>query len=109
VDQARAQQLLEEARGEAEASLARLHPTNPGEARDPADDRADDAESLNERGTDEAILESLRLRLEAIERAEERLKDGKYGLSVLSGNPIPDGRLEVEPWAELTVEEASRV
>jgi DnaK suppressor protein len=47
----------------------------------------------------------LRRRLEAIERAEERLAAGTYGLSVKSGEPIPDGRLEAEPLAELTVDE----
>jgi RNA polymerase-binding transcription factor DksA len=30
---------------------------------------------------------------------------GIYGLSVQSGQPIPDERLEVVPTAELTVEE----
>jgi DnaK suppressor protein len=33
------------------------------------------------------------------------LEEGTYGRSIRSGDPIPDGRLEVEPWAELTVEE----
>jgi DnaK suppressor protein len=45
------------------------------------------------------------VRLEAIERAEARLRDGSFGHSVLSGDPIPDERLEIEPWAELTVTE----
>ena len=43
----------------------------------------------------------------AIGRAEERLVAGTYGLSVRSGLPIPDERLEADPTAELTVEEAS--
>ena len=30
---------------------------------------------------------------------------GTYGLSTRSGDPIPDGRLEAEPLAELTVDE----
>ena len=46
-------------------------------------------------------------RLQAVERAEQRLADGTFGLSVRSGKPIPDERLEVAPTAELTVEEAS--
>jgi DnaK suppressor protein len=33
------------------------------------------------------------------------LAAGTYGLSILSGEPIPDERLEVVPTAELTVEE----
>ena len=43
--------------------------------------------------------------LAALERAEARLREGTYGRSVLSGEPIPDGRLEARPTAELTVEE----
>ena len=34
-------------------------------------------------------------RLAALERAEERLAAGTYGLSIESGEPIPDERLEV--------------
>jgi len=56
-------------------------------------------------GTDEALEDLFVRRLEAIERAQARLSQGTYGRSVQSGEPIPDGRLEVEPWAELTVEE----
>jgi DnaK suppressor protein len=108
VDADRAQQLLEHARRETEAALARLHGGVPGEDRDPDEDSAGQADGLTERGTDKAIEESLRLRLEAIEAAEQRLRDGAYGRSTRSGEPIPDGRLEVEPWAELTVQEASR-
>jgi DnaK suppressor protein len=108
VDEQRAQELLEQSRRETEQALARLEPTSPGELRDPADDRGDEAETLLERGTDEAIAESLRGRLEAIERAEQRLREGTYGRSVISGEPIPEGRLEAEPWAELTVDEAAR-
>ena len=43
-----------------------------------------------------------------MERAEARLEAGTYGLSVLSGEPIPDARLEARPTAELTVEEQQR-
>jgi DnaK suppressor protein len=50
--------------------------------------------------------QDLQRRLEAVERAEERLAAGTYGLSVKSGEPIPDGRLEANPIAELTVEES---
>jgi DnaK suppressor protein len=43
-----------------------------------------------------------------VERAEKRLAEGTYGLSVESGEPIPDGRLEIIPWAERTAEEQAR-
>jgi DnaK suppressor protein len=35
-----------------------------------------------------------------------RLEAGTYGRSVRSGQPIPDERLEADPAAELTIEEA---
>ena len=47
--------------------------------------------------------------LDALERAEARLADGTYGLSVESGKPIPDARLEARPTAERTIEEEDRL
>jgi DnaK suppressor protein len=66
----------------------------------------DPAERLTAEGIDDTVAASLRERLEAIGRAEQRLADGSYGRSVRSGLPIPDERLEADPAAELTVEEA---
>jgi len=54
---------------------------------------------------DEGLAEVLRDRLAALERAEDRLAAGTYGLSIESGRPIPDERLEALPTAERTVEE----
>jgi len=71
-----------------------------------ASESEDAALALTEEGQDDAIAESLRDRLDAIERALHRLDDGTYGRSVRSGQPIPDERLEADPAAELTVEEA---
>jgi DnaK suppressor protein len=71
-----------------------------------AEDNADAALALTEEGQDDAVAESLRNRLDAIERALRRVDDGTYGRSVRSGQPIPDERLEADPAAELTVEEA---
>ena len=67
----------------------------------------DPAQSLTAEGEADAIAESLRNRLAAIGRAEQRLANGTYGRSVRSGVPIPDARLEADPAAELTVEEAA--
>ncbi len=69
-------------------------------------DSGDEGLPLTEGATDEAVAEQLRERLEAIDRALARLEAGTYGRSVLSGKPIPDQRLEADPAAELTVEEA---
>ncbi len=62
--------------------------------------------TLAAEGMDDAIAESMRERLAALDRALKRLDDGTYGRSVRSGLPIPDERLEADPAAELTIEEA---
>ena len=67
---------------------------------------SDAAEVLTEQAEDEAIVDDLRQRVAAIDRALGRLESGAYGRSVLSGKPIPDERLEADPAAELTVDEA---
>jgi DnaK suppressor protein len=69
-------------------------------------DAADAAQSLSAEGMDEAVAASLGDRLAAVDRALGRLEEGSYGRSVRSGLPIPDERLEADPAAELTVEEA---
>ncbi len=105
MDEGRAKELLAAERERVEGELARLR----GEGRVESDaDRA--AGDFNDERLYEDELEAgreqdLSRRLEAVERAEERLAAGTYGLSVRSGEPIPDGRLEAEPLAELTVEE----
>jgi RNA polymerase-binding transcription factor len=71
-------------------------------------DMTEPAEPLVSEQVDDAIVVGLRERLDAIERAEQRLAAGTYGRSVLSGRTIPDARLEADPAAELTVEEAER-
>jgi DnaK suppressor protein len=69
-------------------------------------DIADAAQPLAAQGIDDAVVAGLRERLAALDRALRRLDDGTYGRSVRSGLPIPDDRLEADPAAELTVEEA---
>jgi DnaK suppressor protein len=69
-------------------------------------DYGDEALPLTEQANDEAVAEELQDRLDAIDRALARLEAGTYGRSVLSGKPIPGERLEADPAAELTVEEA---
>jgi DnaK suppressor protein len=70
-------------------------------------DMSDGAEPLTAEAGDDAVAASLTDRLAALDRAEQRLAAGTYGLSVRSGQPIPDERLEADPAAELTVEEAA--
>src|SRR5215831_14835139 len=76
------------------------------EAEGETGDMADSAQPLTAQGMDDAIAVGLQDRLAAIDRALRRLDEGTYGRSVQSGQPIPDARLEADPAAELTVEEA---
>jgi DnaK suppressor protein len=69
------------------------------------EDSGDQANELEQASTDSALREDLRQTLEAIQRAETRLEEGTYGKSVVSGDPIPDERLEAIPWADRKVDE----
>lgn len=71
-------------------------------------DVAEPSERFTAQQGDDAVVARLRDRLAAIERAEARLRQGTYGRSVRSGAPIPEARLEADPAAELTLEEAAR-
>jgi DnaK suppressor protein len=76
--------------------------------KDAGDDDDDGAQPLEHREVDSAVVRSLQIRLEALSRADERLAEGTYWTSIESGLPIPDERLEVDPAADLTVDEAER-
>jgi DnaK suppressor protein len=104
MDPARARELLAAERARIERALARLGHEDTGE---PADDQdpANLASELYEDELDQGLADELREKLAAVERAEARLVDGTYGLSIESGKPIPDERLEAVPTAERTVEE----
>jgi DnaK suppressor protein len=105
MDDARAKELVAGERERVEAALAALR----GEGREESTADAPAGDFNNENLYEDEFAAGqegdLRRRLEAVERAEERLAAGTYGLSVKSGEPIPDGRLEAEPLAELTVDE----
>jgi DnaK suppressor protein len=73
---------------------------------DETGDYADSAQPLTAQGIDDAIAEGFRARIAAIDRALKRLDEGTYGKSILSGDPIPEERLDADPAAELTVQEA---
>jgi DnaK suppressor protein len=104
MDQAQARALLAGER----ARLQRLLQAETGEpqAAELGDD-VDDADRRNAEQTGTAVDQLLRARWAALQRAEARLAAGSYGRSVHSGQPIPDERLEADPLAELTAEEAA--
>jgi DnaK suppressor protein len=108
MDEDRAQTLLKQERARVEAlqrdataasAADRAGANEPGDMSDPA-------ESLTSEGTDDAVVAELADRLDALDRAEQRLQAGTFGRSTRSGALIPDDRLEADPTVELTVEEA---
>jgi DnaK suppressor protein len=105
MDPERARQLLAAERERIEKEMAALGREGPEEADERREPGDQNSESLYQDEFDAGRAQDLKDRLAAIERAEVRLADGTYGLSVKSGTPIPDERLEVNPTAELTVEE----
>jgi DnaK suppressor protein len=103
VDPERARELLAAERRRIEGEVADLE--RGGAARDDEGETGDDAADLYQDELDDSREGDLREQLAAVERAEVRLAAGTFGLSVESGEPIPDERLEAIPTAELTVEE----
>jgi DnaK suppressor protein len=104
VDADRARELLSTERERIERGLGGLAPDTYDE---PTTDQhlGDQASDLAEAELDEGLSDDLRNDLAAVERAEARLAAGTYGLSIESGKPIPDERLEILPTAERTAEE----
>jgi DnaK suppressor protein len=104
----RARHLLAAERARIEEALSALENDGPLDADDQREPGDEDSENLYQDQFDAGRVEDLRKELTAVERAEARLAEGTYGLSVESGEPIPDGRLEARPTAERTVEEQER-
>jgi DnaK suppressor protein len=104
VDPDRARELLAAERARIERALAGRAHADTGEESDDLDP-SNLAAELAQEELDEGLADDLRAELAAVERAEARLAAGTYGLSVESGKPIPDERLEALPTAERTVEE----
>jgi DnaK suppressor protein len=104
MDPDRARELLAAERARIERGLAGYKHEDDAEESD-EEDPANLATDLYIDELDEGLSDDLREQLAALERAEARLAAGTYGLSIESGKPIPDERLEILPTAERTTEE----
>jgi DnaK suppressor protein len=104
MDPDHARELLAGERRRIERALTQLGHEDTGEPAD-EEDPGNQASDLYQDEFDEGLADDLREELAAVERAEARLAAGTYGLSIESGKPIPDERLEALPAAERTVEE----
>ena len=104
MDPDRAHELLQAERNRIERALVTREHQDDGEEADDLDP-GNLGTDLYQDEFDEGLRDDLKAQLDAVARAEQRLAAGTYGLSVESGEPIPDARLEIYPTAELTVEE----
>jgi DnaK suppressor protein len=104
MDDERARELLAAERDRIEQALAKLKHEDDGEEADEFDP-GNLGSDLYQDELGEGLSDDLRGQLKAVERAEERLAAGTFGLSIESGLPIPDERLEAIPTAERTVDE----
>jgi DnaK suppressor protein len=75
---------------------------------DEAEEFEDAAQRSAQGEIDQALLDSDALRLRAIDRALQKIDEGTYGISDMSGKPIPRARLEANPEAVLTVQEEAQ-
>ncbi|WP_146649001.1 TraR/DksA family transcriptional regulator [Labilithrix luteola] len=94
------------------AELLRAHGQNIAAATELEEESLPDAMDVATRATGEGELLGLarqeRELLAEIEMALSKLDAGTYGVSELSGRPIPIARLRAIPWARLTTEEEER-
>jgi DnaK suppressor protein len=109
MDSDHARRLLTRERERIEQALSALDRQGSQEANDRVEPGDRDSEDLYQDEFDAGRTEDLQRQLAAVERAEARLEAGTYGLSIESGDPIPDGRLNALPAAELTIEEQERI
>jgi RNA polymerase-binding transcription factor DksA len=110
VDTKHASKLLREEQKRVERELAELRSDSGGDGELSNVDQhpADAGTELFEEERVQSMIDRLVRELEAIDRALKRIDDGTYGVSIESGEPIPDARLEAVPHAERTVEEQAR-
>ncbi len=105
MDSERARQLLARERERIERAIAGLNEEDAQASAGRPEPGDAEFEDLYQSEFDAGLAEDLAEQLAGLERAEARLAAGTYGLSVDSGRPIPDERLEALPTAERTVEE----
>ena len=108
MDDDRAHELLQRERTRVEDELARLSPGGSLEGDENWEPGDRDSDDLYRDELNLGRRTELQAQLAAVSRAEVRLEAGRYGLSVESGEPIPEARLEALPTAERTVEEEER-
>jgi DnaK suppressor protein len=75
----------------------------PDEGESGDEDTADLAAAMMDKEIDLSVEDEIMDLLNGIDHALEKIEDGTYGICDISGEPIPKSRLELIPWASLTV------
>ena len=100
---------LEELRVELRGIVEGVEEDNRDRAEDEGDftehDSGDMSQSMFTREMDATVGRAMGGRLEGVERALQKIEEGTYGLSDVSGEPIARGRLEAVPEAIYKVDE----
>ena len=89
---------------DAQSEETGVHSASVGEAHE----FEEDAQKLAMLENEQNLIDRSRQRLRDIERALQKIEDGSYGLSDVSGEPIPPERLEAVPEAIVTTSEAKK-
>jgi RNA polymerase-binding transcription factor DksA len=95
---------LEEERAQLRQQLAALGGSDGDQSFD--ENFADSAQVAAEQGENRSLAASLRDQLQEVEHALEKFDKGSYGLCEVSGEPIPEARLEAMPATRVRVEYA---
>ena len=102
-------QRLEELRTELRGLAQGMEEDMQDRAKDEGDftehDSGDMSQSMFTREMDATVGQAMEGRLSVVERALEKIQEGTYGLSDVSGQPIARGRLEAVPEAIFKVDE----
>lgn len=69
------------------------------------DDLGDESTRIFQKESELENIQRAQLRLRQIEHALARMQTGEYGVSEVSGQPIPVDRLEAIPWTTVLVGE----
>ena len=95
---------LEEERDQIRARSGSVDGALPEEGEGGDEDTADLANAMMDKEMDLSVEDEIEDLLAAVDHALQKIEDGTYGICDMSGETIPTGRLELIPYAALTVE-----
>ncbi len=95
---------LEDERDQIRSRSGSVDGALPEEGEGGDEDTADLASAMMDKEMDLSVEDEIEQLLGAVDHALQKIKDGTYGVCDMSGEMIPKARLELIPWAALTVE-----